>query len=292
MVASSIWADTFFTTSASPFSYTINIAGGETIFAGRAVRYPNADEVRININKVCENYLHQDFEGFFSGTTSQGVTTWYAPYAMRDFTLKDASGNTLETYRFLDDWDYDHIWTDSEDEVLSQPIVGIEELPVGSLSFTTTALQDEVVNIASAVTSASSQASCVEYVLYYVNARGGWDSFPIGGTTVKKDDITAYTTDKNFNNRTIEFETVRNISEVNTSYEMNTRYLNDEQSENLAKNLLESNLVYLHNLKDGTIKPVNIQSNQVVYQTYQTNGRKLSQYKITVAESQTKRRRK
>ena len=81
------------------------------------------------------------------------------------------------------------------------------------------------------------------------------------------------------------------LTEIQTVYELNTHYLTDEQSENLAKNLLGSNLVYLHDFTDGVVRPVVIQDKAVTYQTYQTNGKKLAQYKITVAESQIKHRR-
>lgn len=133
--------------------------------------------------------------------------------------------------------------------------------------------------------------NCIDYVLYYVNARGGWDQFVIQGATTKKDSITAYSTDRAYNNNTMEFEQMRNVTEIQTTYELNTHYLTDEQSANLAQNLLGSNMVYLHNLRNGDVKPVIIQDKQVTYQTYQTNNKRLAQYKITVAESQIKHRR-
>ena len=72
---------------------------------------------------------------------------------------------------------------------------------------------------------------------------------------------------------------------------MNTHYLSDEEAANLSKNLVGSNMVYLHNLMDGTIRPVIITDTQVTYQTYQTNGKKMAQYKINIVESQSKIRR-
>lgn len=132
---------------------------------------------------------------------------------------------------------------------------------------------------------------CLDYVLYYVNARGGWDQFVIQGAVKKRDNIKVYSTDRPRNNTTLEFEQMRNVTEIQTIYELNTHFLSDEQSEKLAKHLLGSNLVYLHCLKDGSIRPVTIQDKDITYQTYQTNGNKLAQYKITVAESQIKHRK-
>ena len=142
------------------------------------------------------------------------------------------------------------------------------------------------------------------YVLYYQNSYGGWNSFVVEGTVVKKDNITQYTTDKVFDNNTYQFEKDRYVSEIQTGYELNTGLLNDYQSANLAKNLLSSNKVYLHCLGEGYItngvnwysipsfiKPVVITDTSITYQTYQTNGKKLANYKINVVDSQTKLRK-
>jgi len=72
---------------------------------------------------------------------------------------------------------------------------------------------------------------------------------------------------------------------------MNTGLLSDEQSKNLAKNLVGSLKVYLQNIEEGWVAPVVITDNSVDYQTYATNGKKLSQYKITVQLSQTRIRK-
>lgn len=143
-----------------------------------------------------------------------------------------------------------------------------------------------------------------DYVLYYLNSYGGWNSFVIEGTTVKKENITQYTTDKVFDNTTYEFEKDRYVSEINTSYELNTGLLSDVEAANLSKNLISSNKVYLHSLNEGYItngvdwyaipnfiKPVVITDTSVVYQTYTTNGKKLAQYKISVSDSQSKIRK-
>lgn len=142
------------------------------------------------------------------------------------------------------------------------------------------------------------------YVLYYLNSYGGWNSFVIEGTVLKKDNITQYTTDKVFDNMTYDFEKDRYVAEIQTAYELNTGLLRDYEAANLAKNLISSNKVYLHSLGEGYItngvdwynippfiKPVVITDTSVSYQTYQTNGRKLCQFKINVADSQNKIRR-
>jgi hypothetical protein len=128
-------------------------------------------------------------------------------------------------------------------------------------------------------------------VLYYLNSYGGWDAFVIEGNTTKKDTFTTYTTDRAYNNNTLEFENNKYVQEIKTTYVMNTGLLTDEQSKNLAKNLIGSIKVYLQNVEEGWTKPVVITDSSVDYQTYATNGQKLSQYKITVQESQSKIRK-
>lgn len=440
MVYNSIWKDTYYTTTKSPFNYTIRLDGG-VIFAGRAYMYPGADRTEVKINTICENYLSQteltDLD-FIDPSDVSAVTA--NPTLIRNFELWDEDTNTLlETYEFLDCWDYDFNLTIYPKVSLSDPIDDTVypwmgqfdtrlyarlndsegklvynintnqikewaaqgdpfkqvyfELASGNdpyeeggifyyteqtdyLSFGTdsgavqyqygvdtfgqnwTNLTDEpmacglhcrrfgdmlyfysdmdwdyarfrwVINgvtytedveiteglelttgstyffitqphkfVAKTVVTGVDdddprvKNKCINYALYYLNARGGWDSFAIQGTGLKKENITTYTTDRAYKNTTMEFEQMRNVTEVQTIYELNTHYLTDEQSKKLVKHLLGSNMVYLHDFTDGTIKPVIIQDKNLVYQTYQTNGLKLAQYKITVAESQIKHRR-
>lgn len=440
MVYNSIWSDTFYYTDKSPFTYTIRL-DGEVIFAGRAYMFPDAEQTRVNINKVCENYLHQTeltTLDFIDPSDVSAVTE--NPAVIRYFELWDEDEEALvETFCFLDCWDYDYRMSMYPKVSLSDPIddtvrpwmgkfetkvfarlndsegklifninlndikewaaqgdpfkqvnfelnsgatwaeggtfyytpatdylsfgstVGGVEYQTNVMGFlnnwsdateypmacglhvrrfddmlyfyseqstwtdarltwaanSTTHEEDVVITEGLEITTGSTYLfitqphtfvaktvvtgvddddprvtnQCINYVLYYVNARGGWDSFCIQGSGLKKENITAYTTDRSYDNNTMEFEQMRNVTEIQTVYELNTHYLTDEQSENLAKNLLGSNMVYLHDFTDGVVRPVVIQDKAVTYQTYQTNGKKLAQYKITVAESQIKHRR-
>ena len=283
MVYAPVYKDTFYTTTASSLSYYIEAANGAVIFSGRAVRMPSQDNIKININKVCQEYLWQE-ANCLNGT---GTTTQQDTY--RVFYLKNSSGTLLESYGFLYCYDYDFTWTGQTGTTLSQPIAdkyisGMLKLntKVGSARYTST----------TGSTPLTAELCCGDYGLYYVNRRGGWDAFAIQGTGVKSETITQYLTDKAFDNTNKKaFEANRYLSEIKTSYVLNTHYLSDEQAENLAKNLLSSNMVFLHNLIEGEIIPVIITDTAVTYQTYQTNGKKMAQYKIAVTESQSKLRR-
>ena len=118
MVYAPIWKDTYYTTTASSLTYKIYL-GTTVIFSGKAYRMPNGDTIEININKVCQNYLEQDIDELL--TTSSSSQRNYD--AIGDFVLKNGAGTTLETYRFIFDWDYDHSWGGAA-VTLSQPVNG------------------------------------------------------------------------------------------------------------------------------------------------------------------------
>lgn len=283
MVYNPIYRDTYYTSSASSLVYQIKLDGG-VIYSGRAVRMPGADNLRININKVCRNYLESDITPLFevNGTSITNLN------ACRTFDLTDSSGTVLQQYTFLLDYDYDDTWNGGSKE-LSVPING--HFISGMLKPRTSVSTGNTVATNATTGNYPVQVRCSDYVLYYLNARGGWDAFVPEGKCQKKDGLTTYTTDRAFDNTTYEFETNRYVSEIKTSYELITGLLTDVQSERLAKHLIGSNKVYLHNVSEGWIRPVVIDDKAVTYQTYENNGKKLSVYKINVTESQMKIRK-
>lgn len=272
MVYAAIWQDTYYTATTTSLTYTIE-SNNIAIFSGKAYAAPNGI-LKININKVCSDYLANDTD----------FTTGYATEAIKNFTLK-SNGMTLETYQFLYCWDYDFVWR-GQSATLSMPVCDV--YGYGMYLPTTTVAASNVMNT---FTTPAKADACVKYGLYYLNARGGWDAFAIRGAAKKTDNITSFQTDRAFDNTTMEFEASKYLSEIKTAYELHTHWLSDEESEKLAKNLFSSNKVYLHNLTDATIKPVLITDKSVTYQNYTTNGRKLASYTINVIESQSKLRR-
>lgn len=275
MIQSPIWRDTYYTSNASSLVYEITYQS-TTIFSGKAYAMPNS-QLKININKVCADYLFQNIE-FNAGTQINGN-------ASGTFYLK-SNGITLETYVFLYCWDYSFNWTGGS-ATLSQPICDV--YGNGMIVPTTTVSSSSVVS--TLISSPAQTDGCIHYGLYYVNRRGGWDAFAIQGNTKVSDKITQYTTDSSFDNTTMEFEANRYLAEIKTNYEFHTHFLSDEQSENLARNLLSTNKLYIHNLYDGTIEPALITDTSVNYQTYQTNGKKLAAYTINAVLSQSRLRR-
>ena len=290
-ITAPIWKDTYYSTTAASVNYSIRL-DGETIFTGKAVRYPGADEMLINVNKICRNYLECDIAELLEEMPSSN-TNLNHPHAQRTFNFYTGSSK-INDYVFYQDYSYtnDKPATGSS-IVVSNPING--HFVPGMLKVRTYRGTSSYYTTGSASSSTglgyTTRVKCVPYVLYYLNSYGGWDAFAIEGTGIKKDAYTTYKTDQSYNNTTLQFETNKYVQEIKTSYELNTGLLNDEQSANLAKNLLGSIKVYLQNIDEGWIKPVIITDSNATYQTYQTNGRKLCQYKINVQESQSKIRK-
>lgn len=289
-----IWKDTYYTTTAASANYYITLDGGK-IFSGKAVRYPDANNLEININKVCRNYLDCDIAELLTNMPSSNTSLSH-PNAQRLFKLYVGSSNVAD-YRLYQDYSYttDKAVTGSS-IVVSNPING--HFVPGMLKVRTTRTTNSSPSYTTTGSASSStglgyttRVKCAPYVLYYLNSYGGWDAFVIEGTGIKKDAYTSYKTDRVFKNTTLDFETNKYVQEIKTSYELNTGLLTDDQAANLAKNLLGSVKVYLQNIDEGWVKPVIITDANAAYQTYQTNGRKLCQYKINVQESQSKIRK-
>ena len=296
MVYSPIYRNTYYTTTADTLYYHIML-DGEEIYAGKAVKYPDADEMQINLDKICRNYLSSDIQDLLTDLPTN-TTRQYNSNAQRTFDFHIGSSTTAaQNYMFYNDYSYNTDKNITGTVITSNPING-HYVP-GMLKVRTTRITNssaptvytEGLTGNGATLGYTKQVKCTPYVLYYLNSYGGWDAFVIEGNTVVRDAYTTYSTDRSYDNTTLEFENDKYVQEIKTTFVMNTGLLNDEQSKNLAKNLVGSLKVYLQNIEEGWVAPVVITDNSVDYQTYATNGKKLSQYKITVQLSQTRIRK-
>lgn len=286
-VIAPIYRDTVYIYTGASLDYSITL-NGETIFNGRAFAAPGEDYIYININRICENYLsNNEIEPLLDGT-EQSVT---APMAFREFLLLNQSGETLETYYFLYDYDYDDPFGFNPDEmVLSNPIT--DACDGRSLNLYTVYDYNGGGVTNSTSSPAYTRPVCgAEYALYYLNARGGWDCFIIEGNSERTDKVDRHSYNRTYNNQTIEYEKNTYISEITTSWKLNTGILDDVQAHNMCWNLLSSNRVYLHDLNNDLIIPVIITNSSNIYYTYKNNNKQPIQYEIDLTESQTKLRK-
>ena len=282
-----IWQDTYYTSTVfQVLTYGVMIKDGPMIYTGKAYRKPGAASITINIAKICQDYIQDSFKGV--DFREYAGATYAHPSSYQLFQLINLSNEAvLATYGFVYDWSYE-AWQ-GEERTVSNPIN--DHNVAGMYNFNTVCREipaDNTMELATTISTVASGNSCGEIALYYKNRKGGWDSFLIEGNITKKDEYTKYTYNRSFNNNTLEFENGTYHSQIITSYVLNTGWLNDTQSDNLAFNLLSSNEVYLHNLCTDKIYPVVIKDNSAVYKTYKNNSRKLVNYQINVEESQRK----
>ena len=166
MVKAPIYKDTYYTANTATLQYTIS-CGGNTIFNGKAYRMPNEGVLKININKICQDYLSQDIDTLIGSSSTTSQTNYNA---CLDFTLKNNGGTTLETYRFLYDWDYDHSWT-GQSATLSERING--HYASGQWKLSTSVSTAGTVTTVNNNSSLYTKEVCADYVLHFVGARGG-----------------------------------------------------------------------------------------------------------------------
>ena len=282
-----IWQDVYYTsTTFTVLDYAVQIVGANTIYTGRAYQRPGGNGVSINISKICQDYIKDSFrEVDFRNRVG---TPYIHPNSYVEFNLINATnGTVLGTYGFVYDWSYES-WGGNT-RVVSNPIN--DHKVTGMYEFYTQCGMNAETNMLELITTVSTAVTgnaCGEIALYYKNRKGGWDAFLIEGTVTKKDEYTKYTYNRSFNNNTLEFENGTYHSQIITSYQLNTGWLSDQESENLAFNLLSSNEVYLHNLCTDKVYPVVITDNTATYKTYKNNQRRLVNYTINCEESQRK----
>lgn len=128
------------------------------------------------------------------------------------------------------------------------------------------------------------------YVLYYTNAYGGWDSLLVQGNVKKTDDIESQTYVKRVLDTSREFSKNKYLNTITANWVLYTGYLTDEQS-NKMYHLIESTNVYLHNLDEDKIIPVTITDTNMEYKTYTNQGKHRFYYTINVEASQDKYRK-
>lgn len=123
---------------------------------------------------------------------------------------------------------------------------------------------------------------CRRYMLYYVNAYGGWDALLADGNTQKADAYTRTTYKRDYDN-TQETEGNTNVlvNQIARSFTLHTGWLDDTGGQRMH-HLLGSTMMYLQDLQEGWMMPVEVNTNACEYKTYISNGRRLIDYTIKV----------
>lgn len=268
-MATSIWRDTYYTKSADTFNYTIT-DGEKTIFSGKAYRYPDDANIKINVSKICRNHLDSIIPISIFSNNSGSIQL---PNAVKTFYLYDSAGTQQASYQFCNDWSY------ADTNKYSDKINAKYDTNMYCLATNSS----YVVSYSRSGGNGYNVKGCGDYALYYSNSYGGWDSFLIEGKVVESKNITNHSYRKDVDNTTINREEIRYQSDIQSNWVLNTGWLTDEESKRLYDNLLISNNVYLHNLITDKIVPVSIQDSSVTNKQFK-NEKKLITYTINVKE--------
>lgn len=129
--------------------------------------------------------------------------------------------------------------------------------------------------------------TCAKYVLYYLNAHGGWDSLLFEGKCTKTNAYEKSTILKDFNNTKLEFGNEHYLKNITTTYRCTTNFISDEQSKKMY-NVFQTTKAYLYSFEDGEMIPVLVNNNNYEVKSYRNNGRKLFTYTIEMQASQNK----
>lgn len=298
---------------------------GDMVYAGKAYKYPETDRVEFLLNNVAENYLSNgiifntsktivspEYLKPFTLITSSGnekpitfFNDW--SYKDRDLTkgtmLSDPITGLVDPRQYLvSSWIlptgtgvinrffYIDGVQSAMDISLNSGINGYtytEDLsnklwPCGSYLIVGFV---EGGNISDRQIRYDIDTTGKDYVLYYTNSAGGWDSLLVEGNVRKNDEIKSETYTRKVLNTSQEFARNKYLNTITSSWVLYTGYLNDIQASKIF-NLIESTKVYLHNLKDNTITPVLITDTNCEYKTYTNQGKNKFYYTINVEASQ------
>lgn len=301
-----IWDEVTLTSTADQFvEYHIGL-GENTIYAGKAYKLPDAGSIKWSINDVASEYLGTGI------TFENGIQQ--IPDYIKEFVIGTNTGQAYN-HIYYNSWAYKNT-----NYLLSDPIdfrvdprqwlpISIlttvyNSATVGSSSYNNLAYNkgytimtdlsgltidcNTGINFVGADgTNWNYKIDCGDYVLYYANAYGGWDSLLLKGTAKKTDNIEHLNYRKKSTSSS-DFSKVNYQNNITPTWTLNTGYyINGEK----MYHLLESTKVYLHNLTTNEIIPVVITNSECQYLTYKNNGKKPYYYQITVEESNTKIRK-
>lgn len=324
-----IWKDyTVSLGSADKVDYRIYTEpGGELVYAGTSYKKPGAAANEIKINEICRDYLRNVLTIPKVGETC----VLFPDYNIQSFTVKNMTEETPggHTYSFVRDWSYDRARAfDPEDAAAPinsildprQPIFysvyrsdGLEfqstfsdgtsatdkvilkapyGLVAGNVLPSLLATGQEVVKLRVGERTWDVKKTCARYMLIYVNAFGGWDTFVLADASTENAAYTRAQYEQAYDNTD---PTARGktdyLNEIKRSWTLYTPYLTDEQSRRLELHLLRSVDVYLYDLTTAETIPIVLTDKSAEIKSFKNQGRKLVTYTIKCEASQQMERR-
>jgi len=127
---------------------------------------------------------------------------------------------------------------------------------------------------------------CHQFVLYYVNAYGGWDQLVVTARTTEQDALTRYNLQTDYNNATSARGTRTVAIELAHKYTFRTGYM-DEAASLKMHHLLNSPHVWLHDVIANRFYPITLTNTATEYK----KGGRLYRYDIEAQLAQERIRR-
>ena len=302
-------------------SYIIK-CDGATIYTGKAYKRPGASDISFNIGDVCAPFLSSNAEiataatGFLATNEMQRTFVVEdlsrAVLATVDFNNDWSYSNKLPKKPYAADpvravvdprqlllasmYEASKVIVQTEGSSLQTQtlydgdaasgvgMVKLSDYPTASriAMFAT----DDPSNNVYTQQNYMVQNTCARYVLYYVNAFGGWDSLLTAGNDKRVDNYTRSTYKKVYSPADLSDRgTVNYRNDIERTISLVTDWLTDEESARMH-HLFGSTNVLLHDLVDDIIRPVTITAKSWTEKSFRNNGAKLVNYQIDVTIAQ------
>lgn len=281
----------------------VTIPGSGTVYNKTLYRAPNSSDIKIDVNRILESYVGA------SDLPTTGVN--------KDVT-RSALSATLSTSQdsaqvvVLNDWSY---VLRNNYSILSNPINTTvaygQYFPISLFCPTGTAVSVRYTKPDGSSHTISTGAvkgqildgmiridergtwninginyTVVEcnYVLYYYNKWGGWDSLPVTGVILPSHDYERSTIGPR---RLV----TKDYSVIGSKkYELHTGILLDEQAKEID-NLIGSVKLYLQDVSTTTLVPVRVVDGSTQVKSYKNQSRQFPMYTFNVQEIESKKRK-
>lgn len=287
----SAWQDAIYVdTGMSSMIYCIYDENSTLLYTGKAVARPTGGGCQINVSEIVRNYLNSELPDVAFNGPDFNTGQVIEPNAVLGFTLTNEKGTVLETYKFLNCWDYYNLFSFIGNSAMNYPMStpANDHYAIGMYHFYS--LCDKTTKKIKTTISNATGNTCGYGALYYANAMGGWDQFLIEGMITKKDSYERYTINNKWMSGTLENGTRTLVNTIEESWELKTHMLTDNESKILASNLFNSNNIYFHSFADDKIYPVSITDTSVTYKDWRNQKKKKFYVTINIKSNQPKQR--
>ena len=324
-----IWKDYNLTLDANPRSYNVKL-GGSTVYAGLAYARPGESYPKVRLNDIAAPYLKQNFplESYDSGQSDEyQAADIFRTFKVYNASTNVQIGNDVA---FFLDWsgEANHntlagsvgchanitdkcakyaplIYTLYNNNPVSGDSGAIKvrstSNSAGTLILSYSAPGNYVCGDPSDYLSSIDTwirigrlqlevVDCIRYVLYYVNAYGGWDELPIEGAVKEWREYDRHSLKRVYDNTNyLTRGEVNYANEESRYWEMTTGWLTDEQAGRMH-HLIGTTLAFLYDIDNDLYIPVVVTDTTCETRAYSREGKPVF-YTFTLREAREGMRR-